>query len=134
MRGDRPMIVDDQQCWWAVARSEDLKSDRPIGITCAGHAIALWREPDGTARAVEDRCPHRRVPVSLGCILPDGRLRCGYHGWTFDGATGPLQEIPNLPDQKRFPHNYGLRTSSVQEEAGPTSAERRVGTEWVNTF
>src|SRR3546814_6779786 len=33
MRGDRPMIVDDQHCWWAVARSEELKSDRPIGIT-----------------------------------------------------------------------------------------------------
>src|SRR3546814_16513348 len=39
MRGDRPMIVDDQHCWWAVARSEELKSDRHIGITCAGTAI-----------------------------------------------------------------------------------------------
>src|SRR3546814_7416390 len=84
----------------------------------AGEVIAIGREPGGTAGAGEDRCPQRRVPVSLGCILPDGRLRCGYHGWTFDGATGHLQEIPNLPDQKRFPPHYGLRTYSVHEEAG----------------
>src|SRR3546814_12888988 len=45
-------------------------------------------------------------------------LRCGYHCCTFDGATGHLQEIPNLPDQKRFPPHYGLRTYSVHEEAG----------------
>src|SRR3546814_6524989 len=96
------VCASDLHCWWAVARSEELKSDRPIGITCAGHAIALWREPDGTARAVEDRCPHRRVPVSLGCILPDGRLRCGYHGWTFDGATRSEEHTSELQSLMRI--------------------------------
>src|SRR3546814_7951011 len=50
MRGDRTMIVDDQYCWWAVARSEELKSERAIGITCAGYALALWPETDGTRK------------------------------------------------------------------------------------
>jgi len=112
------MEVEEHSVWWAVARSEELGSKKPIGISCAGHAVALWREPDGTARAVEDRCPHRRVPLSLGCILPDGRLRCGYHGWTFAGATGRLEEIPNLPGETRFPAVYRVRTYPVQERDG----------------
>lgn len=103
---------------WTVALSEELRSDKPLGVTCAGHAVALWRQPDGTPRAVEDRCPHRRVPLSLGCIVPDGRIRCGYHGWTYDGSTGHLEEIPNLPDQKRFPPVYRVRTYPVTEADG----------------
>src|SRR3546814_11481960 len=66
MRGDRPMIVDDQNCWWAVARSEELQSDRPIGLTCAGTANAPWRETERTARANRAPCPHRTGTVSLG--------------------------------------------------------------------
>src|SRR3546814_15441956 len=96
MRGDRPMIVDDQHCWWAVARSEELKPDRPIGINCAGHAIATWREPDGTARAVEDSSPLTRFPAALGVIFRYGCIRWGNPGRYFEGPTANSNETPIL--------------------------------------
>lgn len=108
----------DTDCWWTVARSEELNCTRPLGVTCAGHALALWREPNGIPRAVEDRCPHRRVPLSLGCVQDNGWLRCGYHGWTYDGADGKLREIPNLPDRQQFSPVYRAKTYQLHEADG----------------
>ena len=76
--------------WWALARSEEVTPAKPINVDLAGQPIVLWRDHEGHVRALEDRCPHRRAPLSLGCVLGNGMMQCGYHGWTFDGATGHL--------------------------------------------
>jgi nitrite reductase/ring-hydroxylating ferredoxin subunit len=55
----------------------------------------LYRDRDGVARALRDRCPHRRLPLSMGRLTGNG-LQCGYHGWTFDGASGQCTVIPNF--------------------------------------
>ena len=47
--------------------------------------VCFYRLPDGTATAVEDRCPHRKYPLSLGHLDSDGTLQCDYHGYRFDG-------------------------------------------------
>ena len=52
----------------------------------------LWRERDGGWAMIEDRCPHRFVPLSRG-TFHDGRIACGYHGLTFDG-TGACVHNP----------------------------------------
>jgi phenylpropionate dioxygenase-like ring-hydroxylating dioxygenase large terminal subunit len=39
---------------------------------------------------LEDRCPHRGVPISLGSQVFPRTYTCGYHGWTFDLKTGEL--------------------------------------------
>ncbi len=62
----------------------------------------MYRDSVGTVRALANRCPHRRLPLSMGRVIPDG-LQCGYHGWTFDGATGRCTLIPNFqPEEKRW--------------------------------
>jgi phenylpropionate dioxygenase-like ring-hydroxylating dioxygenase large terminal subunit len=58
----------------------------------------LLRNMDGELRAFLNVCPHRH---NLLAIAPRGRterLRCGYHGWEFDGdgRTG------KIPDAKAF--------------------------------
>lgn len=45
----------------------------------------LFRNADASWAMVEDRCPHRFVPLSKGRFA-DGRIACGYHGLTFDGS------------------------------------------------
>jgi len=80
--------------WWAVARSEEVTGLKPLSADIADQPIVLWRDKQGVARALEDRCPHRRAPLSLGCIRESGWIQCGYHGWTYDGETGRLKEIP----------------------------------------
>ena len=104
--------------WWAVARSEEVTSTGPINVDIGDQPVVLWRDAGGVARALEDRCPHRRAPLSLGCVLESGLLQCGYHGWTFDGATGHLKDIPNLKSQQKFPAIYRAAPFAVAESAG----------------
>lgn len=47
--------------------------------------IVLYRNEDGGVSALEDACPHRLAPLSLGRLCGD-TVECGYHGLTFDGS------------------------------------------------
>jgi nitrite reductase/ring-hydroxylating ferredoxin subunit len=78
----------------------------------------LWRDHEGMVHALEDRCPHRRTPLSLGCVLGNGMIQCGYHGWTYDGATGHLKDIPNLKSDVKFPALYRAIPFGVAESGG----------------
>ena len=90
---------------------------RPSRAYADGHEIALFRDASGKARAVEDRCPHRRVPLTLGKVV-DGAIRCAYHGWTFDGTTGSCIAVPNLGDDERVSPNFCVRAYSCSEHNG----------------
>jgi phenylpropionate dioxygenase-like ring-hydroxylating dioxygenase large terminal subunit len=80
--------------WFAACRSDRLEEGRILARTIAGRPIALFRGSDGLPIALEDRCPHRNAPLSLGRIR-DGHVECGYHGWRF-GAGGRCAGIPGL--------------------------------------
>ena len=49
-----------------------------------GQPVVLFRQADGTPVAVEDRCIHRRAPLSIGNVVGDD-IQCAYHGLVFDG-------------------------------------------------
>jgi phenylpropionate dioxygenase-like ring-hydroxylating dioxygenase large terminal subunit len=55
----------------------------------------LFRQPDGTLRMLEDRCPHRGAALSLGQHLGT-KLACAYHGVQVDG-DGTVVSVPGLP-------------------------------------
>ncbi|WP_312550310.1 Rieske (2Fe-2S) protein [Massilia sp.] len=88
--------------WWIVALSEQLAPGKVLAAVCNGQQLALFRNSEGEAFALEDRCPHRRVPLSPGQVRPGG-LQCPYHGWTFDGASGRCTDIPNLRRDEKIP-------------------------------
>lgn len=133
--------------WRPVALSEQVTADKPLAVVCEGEDIVLFRDPAGRALALEDRCPHRRVPLSLGKVQ-DGRLQCAYHGWTFDGATGACTAIPNLSAHERVPVRYGAlafrvaegdgfvqiwRGQALPSDALPTSGYHPQGAEFTGT-
>jgi nitrite reductase/ring-hydroxylating ferredoxin subunit len=109
------MVEDD---WWAVARSEEVTGDKPINVDIGDQPIVLWRDKAGVVRALEDRCPHRRAPLSLGCVLASGHIQCGYHGWTYDGENGRLVNIPNLKGEQKYPPLYRAVPFAVTESGG----------------
>lgn len=104
--------------WWAVARSEEVTNIKPINVDLGDQPVVLWRDAGGVARALEDRCPHRRAPLSLGCVLGNGMIQCGYHGWTYDGGTGHLKDIPNLKSTQKFPPLYRATPFAAAESGG----------------
>jgi len=103
--------------WQALALSEHVNAETPLSVYFRGTPIALFRDKDGIACAVEDFCPHRRVPLTLGKII-EGRIRCAYHGWTFDGRSGACTAIPNLSDDESPPKNYSVPTYATCEKNG----------------
>ncbi len=80
--------------WYVALKAREL-GKKPVQRTILGTPLVLFRDKDGSAAALLDRCPHRNVPLSLGRVHDDGNLECRYHGWRFDG-TGRCREIPGL--------------------------------------
>jgi nitrite reductase/ring-hydroxylating ferredoxin subunit len=101
-----------------LALSEEVTDEKPLSVDIGDRPVVLWRDLKGHARALEDRCPHRRAPLSLGCIRKEGWIQCGYHGWSYDGETGRVMEIPNLKNEQRFGPVYKAERFAVHEAAG----------------
>lgn len=104
--------------WYPVTLSREVKK-KPRAVRLCGHDIVLFRDA-GKLFALEDRCPHRGVKLSVGACeyAGTGTISCPYHGWTFDGAIGQLlaalMEGPDSPITRKV----GVRTYPVQEHAG----------------
>src|SRR5271170_8082184 len=90
------------ESWWPVAHSDEV-GNHPNAFRLGDQDLALYRDLGGAVRAVEDRCPHRRLPLSMGRLTEDGSIQCRYHGWSFDGVTGRCTAIPNLRQDERIP-------------------------------
>lgn len=67
-----------KNAWYVACTSDEIK-DGPLGRTLCGRDIVLYRPGPGQVAALDDFCPHRGAPLSLG-VVANGRLRCGYHG------------------------------------------------------
>ena len=115
-RGNFTEVAGLAPGWWPVALSTAL-GDKPIAVRLGDVNLALYRDDSGTARSVLDRCPHRRMPLSLGRITDDGLIQCGYHGWSFDG-TGSCQRIPNFRPGERPSGRIVVDAFAIAERAG----------------
>ena len=80
--------------WHPVMVATELPKDRPVGVRIAGRDIAVFRTPGGGLGALEDKCVHRRLKLSVGTVVND-RLRCAYHGWSY--TTDGHGESPGTP-------------------------------------
>jgi phenylpropionate dioxygenase-like ring-hydroxylating dioxygenase large terminal subunit len=118
--------------WYPVMWSAALVS-KPVSIEVTSRKVVLIR--DGrTVHALQDRCPHRGVPLSLGSQEFPGTLSCPYHGWTFDLESGRLcAVITDGPDSplcgklavRRFP--VAERLGLIWLFIGPDPADDDVG-------
>ena len=97
--------------WYPLARSHRLKPGKALAASFAGEPIVLVRTQNGTLIALEDRCAHRQVPLSAG-VVEGERIRCGYHGWTYD-ASGKCVDVPYLGKRDVLPN--GVRSYPCRE-------------------
>ncbi|TQF06937.1 aromatic ring-hydroxylating dioxygenase subunit alpha [Kitasatospora acidiphila] len=101
--------------WYPVATSRRVRKGRTFATAFAGERIALYRGESGTVHALEDRCAHRQVPLSMGVVEGD-TLRCCYHAWQYRG-DGRLSQIPYLSKETERPPK-GVRAYPVREAHG----------------
>lgn len=100
--------------WYLVCRAGDI-GRAPVKLTRLCEDIVLWRDEAGQVRAVEDYCPHRGAPLSLGSVV-QGKITCAYHGLQLDGA-GVLVATPPTPDSP-FVGRKCIKSYPVREAAG----------------
>lgn len=90
---------------WYVACYPSEVQDKPLGRRICNEKMVFYRDQDGKVRALEDFCPHRGAPLSLGFVR-DGNLVCGYHGLEMgcDGKTVsmPEQRVRGFPCIRSF--------------------------------
>lgn len=92
--------------WYVAAWSEDLGREM-IGRVLLGDYVVMYRKQDGTPVALENRCPHRNLPLSEGRLIDDS-IECGYHGLVFDcqGACTHVpgqDDVPDWAQVRRYP-------------------------------
>lgn len=98
--------------WYVAGWSRDL-SVRPLARTMLEQPLVLFRRADGSVVALEDRCPHRHLPLSMGKTVGDG-IQCGYHGMVF-GADG---RCVRAPSQSFAPPTARVRAYPALERHG----------------
>src|SRR5262245_58862897 len=81
--------------WYAVAKSVQVKRDKPQAVTALGRHLVLWRDTAGKLHCLEDYCPHRGARLSRGEVNADN-ISCRYHGVTLDGS-GTIVRVPAMP-------------------------------------
>lgn len=99
--------------WYAAGTSKELGRDL-LPRTILGEPMVFYRLEDGTCSALEDRCPHRNVPLSLGKAVGN-RVQCPYHGLEFlpTGACAAMPRRNGTP-----PKGYAVRAYPTLERDG----------------
>ena len=77
---------------WYAAGFPDEIGRKLLSRTFLDEKVVLFRREDGGLVALEDRCAHRRLPLSAGKLLGDA-VQCGYHGLVYD-CSGACIKVP----------------------------------------
>jgi vanillate O-demethylase monooxygenase subunit len=80
-------------CWWVAGFCSEIGRSL-LGRWLLDTPVLLYRTEDGRAVALENRCPHRAAPLSMGSLKGD-HVQCGYHGFTFR-ADGACVRVPSM--------------------------------------
>jgi vanillate O-demethylase monooxygenase subunit len=99
--------------WYVVAWPNEVTAEQILVRTICGLPMVFWRGAGGALNAIEDRCPHREMPLSQG-RLENGTIRCSYHGLRFAG-DGACVEIPG---QERIPPTVCVRHFPIVQKHG----------------
>jgi phenylpropionate dioxygenase-like ring-hydroxylating dioxygenase large terminal subunit len=102
--------------WTIACLAREIPRNAPLGVVLEGRPLVLFRDSQGSAAALEDRCAHRNAPLSLGAMR-EGTLECAYHGWRYD-RCGRVAEVPALPEPAARQCLHVVRSYPTTEQQG----------------
>jgi len=91
---------------WASEFGEELSR-----VVIMEQPLVMYRTQSDSVVALEDRCPHRLLPLSKGKRIGDD-IQCGYHGMTFDCAGACVR----VPGQDNVPSSAFVRSYPVVQK------------------
>ena len=88
--------------WQMVGRLEQVaESGAYLTAEIAGYPLLVIRDEKGTLRAFHNVCRHRAAPLLTEPCGHVTKLRCRYHGWTYD-LSGKLRGTPEFDGVQEF--------------------------------
>jgi vanillate O-demethylase monooxygenase subunit len=98
-----------RNAWYVAAWTHEIEPGHIHARTIIDQPLVIYRMVDGGIVALEDRCPHRFAPLSMG-RLEGNALRCMYHGLKF----APDGKCIEIPGQKLIPQSACVRRYPLQ--------------------
>jgi phenylpropionate dioxygenase-like ring-hydroxylating dioxygenase large terminal subunit len=98
--------------WYCAAFGHELKRE-PLARMICNEAVVLYRTENGAPVALEDRCCHRRAPLSHGKV-EGNNIRCGYHGLLYDPSGTAIW----APGQDKLPPGACVKSFPIVESHG----------------
>ena len=95
---------------WYVAAWDHEVTAKPLARKLLNESVVLYRGAQGRVVALEDRCRHRRMPLSAGRVIGDD-IECGYHGLVY----APNGACIRVPSQSMVPPDTGVQSYPVVE-------------------
>lgn len=100
-----------RQAWYVGAWADEIEAGKMLARTILGDAVLFYRTESGQMAALEDRCCHRGLPLSHGCVRGE-QVQCGYHGLVFDSRGACVM----VPGQERIPPKARVQAYPVVEQ------------------
>ena len=115
-------------CWYVIAASDEVGRSL-LARQALGRRLLLFRTRDGQVTVLDDRCPHRAAPLSMGTLDGD-QVVCAYHGFTY----APDGQCVRVPSQRHVPYGAQVRGYPVLDRppfvwVWPGNPARSRGTE-----
>jgi phenylpropionate dioxygenase-like ring-hydroxylating dioxygenase large terminal subunit len=101
-----------QDCWYVAAFAAELVAGQPLARRICNKPVVIYRTAAGAPVALEDRCIHRGMPLSLGATCDGDNIRCPYHGFVY----GPTGSCVAIPSQKIVPPGAAIRSYPIIEK------------------
>ena len=103
--------------WYPGIPGKQVKS-KPVAIKLLGEELVLFRDSrDSRVYALENRCPHKGMPLSCARVYFPGTISCLYHGFTFNGKGDCVAVLSEGPDSK-LPGKVRAKSYPVEERWG----------------
>lgn len=102
--------------WYAVLDSNQLKSNKLLGVTRLNEKLVFWRDEKNQVNCIFDKCCHRGASLSRGKI-ENGHVQCPFHGFQYD-SSGKVRLIPANGRQAKVTDNYRVNSYTVKEAYG----------------
>lgn len=101
--------------WFKVAYSEEVAAGEVKRVHWLGREFVVFRAESGEARVLDAYCPHLGAHLAVGGKVVGDSIRCPFHAWRFEGATGKCVEVPYAT---RIPPKAEVKAWPVLEQNG----------------